>query len=392
MGSANVARALTTTNGRSPAGAAGVASPAHRFFDHSVDLLCVASVDGYFESVNSAWTRLLGYTEAELKAFPYVEFVHLDDREATLIQASKIASGSPTVHFRNRYRCRDGSYRWLAWTASGATPEGLIYAGARDVTDDVLAEHRSRELLREQAERIRQVLETDVIRPVYQPIVDIARGKTLGWEALSRFQCEPTRSPDQWFAEADAVGLGQSLELRAIEVIMGAAGDLPSGTFLSVNASPDTIVSHQFHELISRPRNVRLVVEVTEHAAVENYDRLTQAVGQLRLKGVRLAIDDAGAGFASLRHIVKLLPEFVKLDLFLTRDIDTDAAKRAVTSALSAFTAQIGANLIAEGVETAGELRVLSELGVDAAQGYYLGRPARLPGPPIKRLLYPIGG
>jgi PAS domain S-box-containing protein len=385
------AEAPASTNGR-PAGGAATVSPAHRFFDLSVDLLCVAGVDGYFKSVNSTWTRMLGYTDAELKAVPYIDFVHPDDREATLIQGSKIAAGSPAVHFRNRYRCKDGSYRWLAWTSSGATPDGLVYAGARDVTDDVVAEHRSRELLREQAERIRHVLQSDALKPVYQPIVDIARGKALGWEALSRFQCEPKRSPDQWFAEADAIGLGQALELRAIEVIMATAGELPAGAFLSVNASPDTIVSRQFHELISRPRSFRLVVEVTEHAAVENYDRLTQAVGQLRLKGVRLAIDDAGAGFASLRHIVKLLPEFVKLDLFLTRDIDTDAAKRAVTSALSAFTAQIGANLIAEGVERAGELRVLAELGVEAAQGYYLGRPAPKPAPPIKRLLYPFGG
>ena len=122
-----------------------------------------------------------------------------------------------------------------------------------------------------------------------------------------------------------------------------------------------------------------LVVEVTEHSAVDDYDALKSAIDQLRTRGVRLAIDDLGTGFASFMHIIKLLPEFMKLDLSLTRDIEHDPVKQALTAALVGFAAQIGARLVAEGVETAAELQTLIGLGVEYAQGYYLGAPAPLP-------------
>ena len=121
------------------------------------------------------------------------------------------------------------------------------------------------------------------------------------------------------------------------------------------------------------------MVEVTEHSAVEDYDALKRAIDQLRSRGVRLAIDDLGTGFASFMHIVKLLPEFMKLDISLTREIESDPVKQALTAALVGFAAQIGAHLIAEGVETAAELKALVGLGVEYAQGYYLGAPTPLP-------------
>jgi sigma-B regulation protein RsbU (phosphoserine phosphatase) len=122
-----------------------------RLFDLSLEMLCIADTDGYFRRLNAAFQRTLGYELEELLARPFVEFVHQEDRRPTLDEVEKLSEGIPTVHFENRYRCKDGSYRWLAWTAMPEKEEGLIYATARDITDA----KRSRELLRESEERFR---------------------------------------------------------------------------------------------------------------------------------------------------------------------------------------------------------------------------------------------
>jgi PAS domain S-box-containing protein len=110
------------------------------FFNLSVDMLCVAGYDGYFKRLNAAWTQTLGFTQAELMGRPYMDFVHPDDRSATLVEAEKLTQGAKVVHFRNRYECRDGTYRWLAWSAMPAGSADLIHAVARDVTQEVEAE------------------------------------------------------------------------------------------------------------------------------------------------------------------------------------------------------------------------------------------------------------
>jgi PAS domain S-box-containing protein len=361
-------------------GAAKPPRAAERFFDLSVDMLCLADVDGFFKVVNPAWHRTLGWTDDELMSRPYLDYVHPDDREATLAEASKIAVGFQTIHFRNRYRCRDGSYKWLAWTATPAMADGSIYAGARDVTTAVLAEEEAHNLLRQQRARILSVIDSEALTLVFQPIVTLPSREVCGLEALSRFDLVPKRPPEQWFAEAEAVGLRTQLEMCAIRHAVRCVDRLPRGAFLSLNASPETLLSDEFGETVSGFDGERLVVEVTEHAAVGDYEQLKQAIERLRRSGIRLAIDDAGAGYSSMKHIVRLVPEFIKLDLFLTRDIDRDPVKRALASAMVNFGREIGAGLIAEGVETAAELDVLSNLGVTDAQGFYLGRPGRLRG------------
>jgi PAS domain S-box-containing protein len=114
------------------------------FFNLSVDMLCLAGFDGYFKRINSAWTRTLGFTQDELMARPYLEFVHPEDRSATVAEAGKLTQGSTTVHFRNRYECRDGTYRWLEWAAMPAASPQMIYAVARDITQEVEAESELR--------------------------------------------------------------------------------------------------------------------------------------------------------------------------------------------------------------------------------------------------------
>jgi EAL domain-containing protein (putative c-di-GMP-specific phosphodiesterase class I) len=259
-------------------------------------------------------------------------------------------------------------------------------------TRRAVAEEQDLQFLRARLVRVQTALLGDRLIPVFQPIVDLRTRKASGCEALSRFQLEPLRPPDQWFAVAEAAGFGLQLEMHAIRSAVRSCYPMPCDTYLSVNASPKTLLSQDFASLVSNLDGKSLVVEVTEYSAVEDYDALKRAIDQLRSNGVRLAIDDLGTGFASFMHIVKLLPEFMKLDLSLTRGIESDPVKQALTAALVGFAAQIGAHVIAEGVETAEELNTLVRLGVEHAQGYYLGAPTALalPGGVTERLASPI--
>jgi PAS domain S-box-containing protein len=348
-----------------------------RFFDLSADMLCIAGLDGYFKQLNRNWSRVLGHSEPELMGVPYVEFIHPDDRDATIAAASKLALGFDTVHFRNRYRCKDGAYRWLAWTATAAEDGSAIYAGARDVTEEAEAQEEELRQMKLQLQHIQAVLLEHSCGMVFQPIMDFRSGIVIGVEALARFRTTPKQPPDRWFAQADDVGLRPELEVHAIEVALPFMERLARGQFMAVNISPETLLSKDFSSLVADLDGSRLVLEVTEHAAVSDYRQLNRSIDVLRQHGIRLAIDDAGAGFSSLKHIVRLVPDFIKLDMFLTRDIHNDPVKRALASAMVAFATDIGARLIAEGVETAGELGTLADLGFEEAQGYFLGRPGR---------------
>lgn len=232
-----------------------------------------------------------------------------------------------------------------------------------------------------QRERIRGVLSGDGLQVVLQPIVELAGGRVVAAEALSRFANEPVRSPDSWFAEAAAVGLGVELELAAIRAALAQLDALPSGARLSVNVSPAALLAPELAEALAAVPGERLAVELTEHAPVEDYAALAAALAGLRGRGVQLMIDDAGSGFSSLKHILGLHPDVIKLDLSLTRDVDRDPVRRALAASLVAFAREIKATIVAEGIETAGELEALRALGVTQGQGYYLARPSSGPVP-----------
>ncbi|HMJ76889.1 MAG TPA: EAL domain-containing protein, partial [Iamia sp.] len=236
-------------------------------------------------------------------------------------------------------------------------------------------DHRARALLAAKERRIRELIESGPPEIAFQPIAELATGAIVGYEALARFTAEPRRPPDHWFAEATEVGRGVELELAAVTAALAETERLPAGTVVSVNVSPVAACSPDLPALLG-VRDGRLVVlEITEHERVDDYEQLLVALGRLRETGVRLAVDDAGAGFASLQHILTLRPDVIKLDIALTRDIDRDPIKRALASSLVAFSGEIGSRLVAEGIESEAELAALVDLGVHWGQGFHLGRP-----------------
>ncbi len=232
---------------------------------------------------------------------------------------------------------------------------------------------------------IREVLETEAIRIVYQPIVDLRSGTTQGVEALSRFDIDPYRTPDLWFADAASVGLGVDLELAAIRAALVALRDLPDHIYLSFNAGPATIVSGRLGEVLEGQPLRRLLLEMTEHDQVAAEEPLLEELRLWRGRGMKIAIDDAGAGYSGLQQIIRIAPDILKLDRSLVTGIHADPARRSLAAAMVHFATETGAKIVAEGIECEEESRALTSLGVHLGQGWHFGRPgdvraARRPG------------
>ena len=229
-------------------------------------------------------------------------------------------------------------------------------------------------------EEIRTLLVPGAVVPVFQPVVRLVDGRVIGYEALARFPKAPVdRSPSEWFAMADAVGLRVDLEMACWSAV-ARVGAPPDDALLFVNTSPVTLVDRRL-EVLRPTLPERLVLELTEQDAVHDYELLRSRLQSWSNDGVRLAIDDTGAGYSSLQHVLQLAPEFLKLDRSLIEGVDRDRSRRALVWSLVAFAREVGATVIAEGVERQEELAVLREAGVHLAQGWLLGRP----GPPWPR-------
>jgi EAL domain-containing protein (putative c-di-GMP-specific phosphodiesterase class I) len=222
------------------------------------------------------------------------------------------------------------------------------------------------------------VLAEGSLSVVFQPIIDLNSGSIVGVEALSRFGTEPERTPDTWFAEAAEAGLRMDLELLAIAAALAQLEAIPGNGYLSVNASPETVMSPGFLAMLDGPLGGRVVVEITERADIPDYSALRRALDDLRLRGARVAVDDTGAGFTTLAHIHRLLPDIIKLDISLTHDIDRDPVRRSLVSSLIDYAQEIGATTSAEGIETRTEGETLRALGVPYGQGWFLGEPGPL--------------
>jgi len=214
----------------------------------------------------------------------------------------------------------------------------------------------------------------------FQPIVDLQGGTVVGFEALSRF-VDGTR-PDRRFADAEAVGLGIELQTATLAAAVTAASGLPGDAFVSLNVSPNLVLAGDRLATLLDGAPVPIVLEITEHMPVADYGQLRAALDRLG-PAVRFAIDDAGAGYSSFRHIVELRPDFVKLDIALVRSIEDDPARQAFVAGMVYFVLRTGCTLIAEGIETSAERDALKGLAVDLGQGYLFGRPEPIAATPI---------
>lgn len=172
--------------------------------------------------------------------------------------------------------------------------------------------------------------------------------------------------------------MGEALEIAAVRKALAALPQIPEDHYITINVSPGTILGSAFSELLSGVPHERIVLEVTEHISVADYGELLGALRSARENGLRLAVDDAGAGYASLRHILDLRPDFIKLDMSLTRNIDSDPARHALVAAMVGFAAETDSQIVAEGVESLSELRALRQLGIENAQGYLIAEPMPL--------------
>jgi EAL domain-containing protein (putative c-di-GMP-specific phosphodiesterase class I) len=226
---------------------------------------------------------------------------------------------------------------------------------------------------------ILRLIETEDLDVAYQPILDLQTNRCIGVEALARFP-EPFASPDRTLDAAEGVGLSLELERLVVVQAWKVIPRLGAGQFLALNVSPGALVelAHRANMRENLPLD-KLVVEVTEHAVVDCYEDLHRELTPLRAQGLRIAVDDAGAGYASLRHVLELRPDFIKVDRSLIHGIADDRARRVAVSAFVSLAADLGAQVVAEGVERPGDLSTVREMGLDAVQGYLLGKPSTNP-------------
>ena len=235
---------------------------------------------------------------------------------------------------------------------------GLPHLGRRDV----------------RRQELEEVLREGRFEAVFQPIIDLETERTVGYEALTRFHSGIR--PDLVFAEAQALGIGTELELATLATILEQAKRLPDDVWVSVNVSPTTICDDRLRiQLEEFPR--LLVLELTEHDPVDDYERIRRCVAQFA-DSVWLSVDDAGSGFASLQHILELDPDYIKLDRSWVMGIDHDVARQALVAGLGHFSDRFGCTLIAEGIETELELATLRQLAAPLGQGFLLGVPTAL--------------
>lgn len=285
------------------------------------------------------------------------------------------------------YVVRDAPAEKLSSALRGAAEGDTIFDGVvdRGVLHELMGQvheaGRLHEVRTAKRARIRRVIERGEFDVVFQPIVRLESREIVGYEALARFAAEPHRGPDEWFAEAHEVGLGPELELAAIRLACERSDALPDGLFMAVNVSPVTAERPDLLALLAGCHVDHVVLEVTEHARVDDYPRFRRSIARVRELGASLAVDDAGAGFSSLRHMLELDAELIKLDGSLTRSLETDPRRRSLASALIEFGRESGASVLAEHVESELQLVELRRLGVQYGQGYHLGRPAPLPEP-----------
>ena len=210
----------------------------------------------------------------------------------------------------------------------------------------------------------------------FQPIVDLVRGTVVGYEALTRFDGYPVSDPELWFATARSLGCAAPLEALALRCALAARDDLPPDTFLAVNVGPDVLNHREVLQVWDSQGSLGgVVIELTEHARIDSYISLEPALNRLRAAGGLIAMDDAGAGYAGMQHLIGLRPHVIKLDRNLVCGVARDETKRALVEMIGNFASRIDAWVLAEGIEHLGDLDAVIGLGVPLGQGFLLGPP-----------------
>lgn len=338
-------------------------------FDIGRDLLCTADATGHFTSLNAGWERLLGWSRDELMARPFIDFVHPDDVERTAAEAAKLSlPDHELVDFENRYRCRDGSWRWLHWSARS---DGTTwFAVAFDITDR-----------KEIEKRLRETLNGEHLLAYSQPIVD-HHGALAQEELLVRLRSpddDGVVGPEEFVPDAERAGLiglvdrwmtRQGLELadrgRVVEVNLSGA-----------SLGDEALMADLAAELERRGDVAgRVIFEITETTAIANLDAAQAFTARLAPLGARFALDDFGTGFGSVTYLQRLPVDCLKIDTSFVRGARWRSEDLAVVRAIVAMARELGTTTVAEGVEDGRTLELVRECGVDYCQGYLLGRPA----------------
>lgn len=255
--------------------------------------------------------------------------------------------------------------RLLAGIGGTAAAPPTVQFAANVISPRMASEHAKRE-------EIMQIIDERAFDILLQPIVDLASWRPIGYEALARFRY-PHGSPESVLADAHRVGLGIELDLALSTEALALRSRLPSDVYLAINVGPRLFADPRFSELLGDATGI--VFEITEQHPISNHPGTATVIADLRARGNRLAIDDTGAGFASLSHLLHLRPDIVKLDRDLTIGIDRDPIRQALTTALVTFCDSTGASIVAEGIENAEQLEMVRSLGVGQGQGFHIGRP-----------------
>lgn len=291
-----------------------------------------------------------------------------------------------------------GSYVATSLVDAGGAPYGVLCCAAREprpdlrdrdfeflrlaagfLTDSLLDLRRLWERRSEVSRSIGDLIDAGGPQIVYQPIVRLTTGAVEGVEALSRFPrwcCGECRDTMGWFDDAEALGLGAGLEMAAIDRALFHGAGLPLDVKLALNASPATVCEDLLNTLCGQPHRDRLIVEITEHKNYAGDPEIVRAVEHLRARGIHIAIDDTGSGYSGAQQMLHLRPEVVKLDCALTRGVDRDPGRRIMAVAASRIADEIGATVIAEGIETTAERDAVVDAGITFGQGYLLGKPS----------------
>lgn len=347
------------------------------------DWLWAVGDDGIFTFSSQASSVLLGYDPSDLLGRPLGTVLDDTDRARARRDGARIHDqrtgewAGVVVAFRHR----NGTAVWMEVTGTARrAPDGTErgFEGVGRLLPGQMVRNLLRGCSREHPGKEGR---PRAIVTAFQPVRNLSTGTITGVEALARFPGDGRLSPDHWFTEASTAGLVRELDFAALETALQDAAGLPPDLTVALNLSPETCLDPRLPGLVTEAGIApdRIVLELTERQPVADYDSLITALAPLRKRGLRVAVDDAGSGFSSMRHILQLKPDIIKLDRSLITGIHANPRQRALGAAMVQFAHETGATIVAEGLETEADLTTARGLGIHAGQGYLLGRPTTRP-------------